>query len=114
MTLRFAGGCLILALQLVPIAPARFVNDRYFCWAPFDQQTRYSIRTFIGDEGLSIEQIRRRYRRPQEGHDNRSAENLFDIITRAEQKFEKYGRSRVFVEYSINARPKSVWRYPPQ
>ena len=88
------------------------MDHRYFCWAPFDQQTKYVIHASIGGEGLTYDQIRRRYRRPQEGFDNRSAENLFDIITRAEQKFEQYGRSRVVVEYSINGREQGVWRYP--
>ena len=112
MKWRFAIGALILALQAGAIVRARFVNDRYFCWAPFDQQTKYSIGVMIGDEGLADLQISRRYRRPAEGVDNRSAHHLFDIITRAEQKFEKWGRSRVLVRYSVNGHEEREWRYP--
>ena len=109
---RIALGVLILAAQAGAIVRGRFVNDRYFCWAPFDQQTKYEIRIDIGREGLTHDQIRKRYRRPAEGVDNRSAHNLFDIITRAEQKFEKWGRSRVLVIYSVNGNDRQEWRYP--
>lgn len=112
MKWRFAIGAILLLLQAGAIVRARFAGDRYFCWAPFDQQTKYSIGLAIGDEGLAEAQIQRRYRRPAEGYDNRSAQHLFDIITRAEQKFEKWGRSRVVVRYSINGHPEQEWRYP--
>ena len=112
MNPRYAIGVALLLVQLIPMARARITPDRYFCWAPFDQQTKYSIGVTIGDEGLADLQIRKRYRRPAEGYDNRSAHNLFDIITRAEQKFEKYGRSRVLVKYSVNGHEEREWRYP--
>ncbi|HEU0122879.1 MAG TPA: hypothetical protein VFQ91_20270 [Bryobacteraceae bacterium] len=112
MQWRFAVGALLLAMQAGAIVRARFANDRYFCWAPFDQQTKYSIGVSIGDEALGPQQIRQRYRRPAEGVDNRSAEHLFDIITRAEQKFEQWGRSRVVVRYRINGHEEREWRYP--
>ncbi len=112
MNVRFAIGALLLLLQAGAIVRARFAGDRYFCWAPFDQQTRYRIYLQIGDEGLTDDQIRRRYRRPAEGVDNRSAQHLFDIITRAEQKFEQWGRSRVKVIYTVNGGPEKEWTYP--
>ncbi|MFN0105840.1 MAG: hypothetical protein ACKV2U_27605 [Bryobacteraceae bacterium] len=112
MKWRFAIGALLLTLQAGAIVRARFAEDRYFCWAPFDQQTKYSIAVDIGGEGLTGEQIRRRYRRPAEGVDNRSAQHLFDIIVRAEQKFEKWGRSRVRVRYAVNGREEREWWYP--
>jgi len=112
MPWRFAVGALLLALQAGAIVRARFADDRYFCWAPFDQQTKYSIDVIVGKEGLVEGQIRQRYRRAPEGYDNRSAHHLFDIITRAEEKFEKYGRSRVIVRYSVNGHEEREWRYP--
>jgi hypothetical protein len=112
MKLRFALGVALLALQAGAIGRARFVDDRYFCWAPFDQQTKYSIAITVGDDGLAAAQIQSRYRRPAEGVDNRSAHHLFDIITRTEKKFEKWGRSRVLVRYSVNGRQEREWRYP--
>ena len=112
MSWRIAIGVFILALQAGAVIRARFVDDRYFCWAPFDQQTKYEIGVAIGDESLAPSQVRVRYRRPAEGVDNRSAHNLFDIITRAEQKFEKWGRGRVVVRYSVNGHEAREWRYP--
>lgn len=112
MNWRLAFGAGLLLLQAGAIVRARFVEDRYFCWAPFDQQTRYKIEVAIGDEGLTEEQIRWRYRRPAEGVDNRSAHHLFDLITRAEQKIEKEGRSRVVVRYRVNGGGEREWRYP--
>lgn len=112
MSWRFALGVTLLMLQAGAIVRARFAGDRYFCWAPFDQQTKYSIGVSIGDEWLAEEQIRKRYRRPATGVDNRSAQHLFDIISRAEQRFEPAGRSRVVVRYRINGHQEQVWRYP--
>ena len=112
MPRRFALGAILLALQAGAIVRARFADDRYFCWAPFDQQTEYRIEIQVGDESLAPEQIRLRYRRPSAGVDNRSAHHLFDIITRAEQKFEKRGHSRVVVRYRVNGHEEQEWRYP--
>lgn len=108
----FLLGCALLAAQCGAIVYARFTPLRYFCWAPFDQQTKYLIEVFIGDEGLTEFQIQKRYRRPAEGYDNRSAHHLFDLIERAERKFEPAGRSRVTLLYSINGGRQLTWRYP--
>lgn len=107
---RIGIGLLILALQAGAIIRGRFVPDRYFCWAPFDQQTKYEITVTTGDTKLSRAQILQRYRRPAKGVDNRSAHNLFDIITRAEQKLAD--RSQVLVQYTVNGRERQEWRYP--
>ncbi len=110
--LPFFLGVLLLAAQLGAIAYSRFTPLRYFCWAPFDQQTQYSIAVSIGGEGLTEMQIQRRYRRPADGADNRSAHHLFDLIERAEKKLEPAGRSRVTVTYRINGGPEDIWQYP--
>ena len=62
MSWRIAIGVLLLVLQAGAIVRARFVDDRYFCWAPFDQQTKYEIGVAIGGEGLA----------PSQGVDNYS------------------------------------------
>ncbi|MBI2688568.1 MAG: hypothetical protein HYX27_19880 [Acidobacteria bacterium] len=112
MPRRFVLGVILLALQAGAIIRARFADDRYFCWAPFDQQTAYRIETTIGDAPLTPEQIQRRYRRPARGVDNRSAHHLFDIIARAEQSFGEPGRGRVVVRYRVNGHEEREWRYP--
>ena len=110
--LGFSMGCALLAAQCGAIVYARFTPLRYFCWAPFDQQTKYLIEVYIGDEGLTEFQIQKRYRRPAQGFDNRSAHHLFDLIERAEKKFEPAGRSRVTVLYSINGGRQLTWQDP--
>lgn len=107
MTGRFAIGLLLLGLHAGALIRARFADDY---WAPYDRQTRYEIGVSIGGEGLAPSQIQARYRRPAEGFDN--ARHLFDIITRAEQTFEKWGRSRVAVRYRVNGGEEREWRYP--
>ena len=69
--LGFACGLLLLAAQLGGIAYSRFTPLRYFCWAPFDQQTQYTLAVELGGESLSPGQIQGRYRRPATGSDNR-------------------------------------------
>lgn len=110
--LPFAFGLLLLLAQVGAIVYARFTPLRYFCWAPFDQQTSYEIGVNIGGEGLSPLQIQKRYRRPAEGFDNRSAHHLFDIIERVEAQLEPAGRSDVEVHYRINGGPQQKWHYP--
>lgn len=110
MNWRIAFGATLLALQCGAIVRARFAEDRYFCWAPFDQQTKYVISATVGDKPLTGSEIRRRYRRPAEGYDNRSATHLFDIISRAERK---QGQSaNVVVRYAVNGHEEREWRYP--
>ena len=79
---RTAIGVLILALQAAAIVRARFVNDRYFCWAPFDQQTKYEISVAIGDEGLAEEDEARGSQRAREPA-RRTHRNATDRICRA-------------------------------
>ncbi|MBM3785504.1 MAG: hypothetical protein FJW30_14155 [Acidobacteria bacterium] len=109
--MRYAGIGLLL-LQLAAIVRGRISEDRYFCWAPFDRQTRYSIGVTVGGEPLSGEQVRQRYRRAAVGVDNRSEHHIFDIIRRAEQRLDLPARGRVTVAYSMNGHPERVWRYP--
>ena len=110
MRARFGLGVLLLALQAGAIVRGRLVNDRYFCWAPYDRQTRYRIDADLNGHRLSDEQVRQRYRRPLQGVDNRSEQHLFDIIRRAERRSEP--RGRVVVRYSVNGGPEQQWRFP--
>lgn len=112
MRWRFLLGATLLAAQAAAVVRGRFVDDRYFCWAPFDQQTQYHIYVSIAGEPLTDWQVSQRYRRPAAGVDNRAAVHLFDIIRRTEPLAEKWNRSKVVVEYQVNGGPMRVWRYP--
>ena len=102
-------GAALLVLQGGAIVRARFAEDRYFCWAPFDQQTRYSISAEVDGKPLTPAELARRYRRPAKGYDNRSAHHLFDIVARAEARNPK--PARVVIRYTVNGLAEREWRY---
>jgi hypothetical protein len=110
VTARFALGVLLLVLQVAGIVRGRFVDDRYFCWAPFDQVTRYSISVWVGDAALTPREIFRRYRREPVGVDNRAAYHVLDVIERVERSAAE--PARVVVRYRVNGREEREWRYP--
>jgi hypothetical protein len=112
--LRMIIGVAILLFQLVMIGYARFVPARYFCWAPFDIQSDYRIDVKIGDHELTPGEIRRRYRRPRQGTDNRSIQHVMDIVSGVEQTYGRNDHAQVVLKYSVNGKPEQEWRYPQQ
>jgi hypothetical protein len=112
--LRTVLGSAILLFQLVMIGYARFVPSRYFCWAPFDIQTDYRLDVKIGDRALTAAEIRRRYRRPRQGTDNRSPQHVMDIIEQYEQTYGRNDHAQVVMKYQVNGKPEEQWRFPPQ
>jgi hypothetical protein len=111
---RMIIGASILLFQLVMIGYARFVPSRYFCWAPFDIQTDYRIDARIGDHKLTPAEIRRRYRRPRQGTDNRSPQHVMDIIEQYEETYGSKDHAQVVMRYRVNGKSEQEWRYPAQ
>ena len=110
--LRAGLGGAILLFQLVMIVYARFVPSRYFCWAPFDMQTEYRLEVTVGGRPLTPDQIRRRYRRPQTGVDNRAAQHIIDIVEGYEQRYGAADHAQVLMRYRVNGKAEQQWRYP--
>lgn len=110
--LKLAAGLALLAAQLGAVVYARFIPARYFCWAPFDMQTEYVIETYAGGHELSADEIRRRYRRPKRGVDNRSVQNLLDIIQQIEARRDREEGATVRVHYRINGKEPQEWQWP--
>ena len=102
----------LLAAQVALIGYARFVPARYFCLAPFDMQTDYVLDVVIGGRHLSAAKIRHRYRRPQRGTDNRSVQNLIDIIQGYEERYGQADQARVVMRYRINGKQEQTWQLP--
>ena len=100
----------LLAAQAALIGYARFVPARYFCWAPFDMQTDYSLEVAIAGRRLGADEIRKRYRRPKRGTDNRSIQNLIDIIQGYEERYGKADNAVVVMKYRINGKEEREWR----
>lgn len=100
----------LLAAQIALIGYSRFGTARYFCWAPFDMQTDYSLEVTIGGRELSADEIRKRYRRPKRGTDNRSVQNLIDIIQGYEERYGKADHAQAVMKYRINGGEEREWR----
>lgn len=98
-------------VQVVGIIYSRFVDERFFCWAPFDQISLYEIQVKINSQFLSSQKIRERYNLPSIGRENRSIHNLFDIITQYEESYGKGESASILVTYCTNGKAKEEWRY---
>ena len=108
---RWGFGLALLAFQVGAIVHARFVPERYFCWAPFDQQTDYRLEATVNGRNLTPGEISQRYRRSARGTDNRSYQHIIDIVQRTEQQYHSDDRVEVVLTYRINGRQEQQWRY---
>ncbi|MBI4906707.1 MAG: hypothetical protein HY820_23970 [Acidobacteria bacterium] len=109
---RTAIAILILGAQLILIAWSRTTMARYFCWAPFDMQTDYSVDVTLHGRKLTAQEIRQRYRRPAKGTDNRSVQNLIDIFQGYEERYAGPDKAEIRLRYRINGKEQQEWRYP--
>lgn len=100
----------ILLVQVATMVYARFTPARYFCWAPFDMQTDYRLEVSVAGRLLSPAEIRARYRRPARGTDNRSVQNLIDILEGVEARASS--PAEITMHYRINGKQEQVWRHP--
>ncbi len=104
----------LIAAQLALIALARTTKARYFCWAPFYMQTDYQLDVTLDGKKLTPQEVRRRYRRPAKGADNRGVQNLIDIIQGYEERYAGPNKAEITMRYRINGKEEQVWRYPPK
>jgi hypothetical protein len=112
--MRTIGGAALLVFQLVMIVYARFVPSRYFCWAPFDIQTEYKLQVKVNGRPLTGQEIRARYRRPQNGTDNRSPQHVIDILQGYEETYGRADHAEILMRYRVNGKQEQTWRWPPQ
>ncbi|HZT32159.1 MAG TPA: hypothetical protein VFA33_19890 [Bryobacteraceae bacterium] len=111
---RTGVGVAILLFQAGAIVYARFVPARYFCWAPFDMQTDYRLEVTVRGRRLTPQEIRRRYRRPAQGTDNRAARHIMDIVEGYEERYGRADQAQVVMRYRVNGKAEQEWRYPPR
>jgi hypothetical protein len=104
-------GICVLAAQLVGIASSRMSPERYFCWAPYDIHTAYTIEVRVDGRELTPSEIERRYRKPKRARDNRSPYNIIDVIRRVERG-RLTGGAEVVLRYQVNGKTGQVWRWP--
>jgi hypothetical protein len=111
MNKRTLTGVLFLFLQFLSLIYARFIPERFFCWAPYDEHSYYKIEVALGDNVLTTEQIKERYRYKVEGWEPRSINNLFNLISQYESSYGKNENAKVTIDYTINGHKKGTWNY---
>lgn len=73
------------SLQVAGIIVSRFIPERFFCWAPYDEITQYELKVKVNGVELTEAQVLKRYRRSKTGRVNRSIANLKSIIAQYEE-----------------------------
>jgi hypothetical protein len=110
-TFRWFIGLSLLAFQVGAIFYARTVPTRYFCWAPFDMQTDYTLDVVVNGRKLTPEEIGKRYKRSARGTDNRSSQHIMDIVQRVEQRYHPEDQTEVTMTYRVNGKQVPPWHY---
>jgi hypothetical protein len=98
-------------LQIGGIIYSRFVDLRYFSWAPFDQISYYEITAKVNGVVLSPQEITRRYTIQNKGRENRSIHHVFSIINQYEESYGKDEKAVVKVVYSTNGKAEEEWNF---
>jgi len=112
VSLRTVIAILFLALQVVLVIRAQFVDTREFCWAPHTTQVRYTIETVIDGKPLTQDEITRRYHIPADWWEAHSWRNVSKLLAQYERTYGRNDRARVRLRYSINGREPETWTWP--
>jgi hypothetical protein len=113
-------GASLLLIQGAMFVRARFVDSRYFCWAPFHSHARYAIDASVGGRALSADEIAVRYGIARLYWDAETRENwelntmahVFDTIAATERLLPSDERAKVEVTYRVNGRQPERWQHP--
>ncbi len=112
MRSRFYIGIVFLGLQCISIIAARFIPERFFCWAPFDEHTLLHTEIEIDNNELSREETDTRYRYLMNTWEPRAVHNVFNIVEQYETTYGKTDSARVIIKYSTNGHPEQTWQFP--
>jgi hypothetical protein len=102
-------GIAFLCFQLGLVVWARFVPQRYFCWAPHDSQVEYTLKVAINGRELDDKGIFERYRRHQKDRDVRAAANVQKMIVQRDTTYGQNDDVTVVMEYAINGIGQAPW-----
>lgn len=105
-------GYVFLVIQIILVIYAQFVPERFFCWAPYDEQTSYEINVEINGVALKDEEVGKRYRYGQKRTESRTIHNIISIINQYETSYGKNDNAKVTLTYSTNGHPQQKWTYP--
>ncbi|NRA94376.1 MAG: hypothetical protein HRU26_17200 [Psychroserpens sp.] len=113
MKVRGFIGILFLLIQVGMIAYARFIPERFFCWAPYDEHTNFKVTVTIDGRQLSPEETQARYKYKMQGWEQRSIYNIKSLISQYERTYGKDDDAEVLMKYTKNGHPEQQWTYKP-
>lgn len=103
-------GILFLTVQVASVIYARFIPERFFCWAPYDEHTYYSIDVVVDGRSLTLDEVKSRYRYLPEGWEPRCIDNVFSLVQQYESTYGKAQDAEVTITYSTNGKTEKIWR----
>ena len=106
----FYLGSVFLFLQLASVIYARFIPERFFCWAPYDEHSYYEIKVMIDGESLSRSEVNSRYRYKSKGWEPRSMDNIFSLVEQYEKTYGVNDNALVIIDYQTNGHKKQQWK----
>ena len=109
---RIIAGVTFLLAQVASVTYARFVPQRFFCWAPYDMHTRFTVDVVLGGRQLSANEVARRYHYHSRGWEPRSIYNLQSMIRQYESTYGRDEHAQVSMRYEINGHPPVLWTWP--
>jgi predicted ATP-grasp superfamily ATP-dependent carboligase len=107
-----AVGIAFLCAQLGSILYSPFIPEKFFCWAPFDQHTLYSIEVTIDGRALGADEIASRYRYPQSAWEVREIQNVISIVRQYERTYGTDENASVSLTYRTNGHEQRTWTWP--
>ena len=112
MKLRSLIGILFLVIQCAFIILAWFIQEKFFCWAPYDEHTELKTVVYINNISLENHEINERYRYNMNFWEPRAIANVLNIVEQYEKTYGKKDSAEVRIIYSTNGGPKKKWCYP--
>jgi hypothetical protein len=91
--------CAIRAVALLLLGAVRHANE-------------YKLRVSVNGRPLKPNEVRARYGRPQNGTDNRSPQDVIDIIQGYEEAYERDDHAFLEMRYRVNGKQEQTWRWP--
>lgn len=106
-------GIIFIAIQFGLVIYAKFIPERFFCWAPYDSHTKFETIVKINDQTLTPEEAASRYGYKMKGWEQRSINNVFMLIEQYEHSYGKEDQANVKMIYSTNGHPEQIWTLKP-
>ena len=103
-------GISFLLIQILSIFYARFIPERFFCWAPYDEHSYYEIKVSLDGKRLTDSEIRSRYRYSPKGWEPRSMDNIFSLVRQYENTYGLDDDASIVIEYKTNGHKQQQWK----